>query len=60
MNRGSGLLGRFANFFPEYFSSLVFVSVPYLPGKFDVGRFLVISDTCYIIGLSGVQMPTTN
>ncbi|KAJ4353569.1 uncharacterized protein N0V89_005299 [Didymosphaeria variabile] len=33
---GSMFLGRFANFYPTLFPSLVFISVPYLPSQFSV------------------------
>ncbi len=37
-NRGSVLLGKFWNHYPQYFASLVFMSVPYSPGGFDLGE----------------------
>ncbi|KAF1961725.1 alpha/beta-hydrolase [Byssothecium circinans] len=33
---GSFFLGKVVNFYPKYFKSLVFTSVPYLPGSFDL------------------------
>lgn len=32
------------NYFPKYFSSLVFVSVPYTPGPFDLGKLPLTSN----------------
>ncbi|CAI6342538.1 unnamed protein product [Periconia digitata] len=35
-SRGAGLLSKLANFYPDYFSALAFLSVPYSPGLSDV------------------------
>lgn len=38
--RGSGILSRFANYYPERLSALIFVSAGYIePGAFDLGMF---------------------
>ena len=41
-NRGSGLLSRVYNYYPELLKGLVFLSVPYMePSKFDVGKYIL-------------------